>query len=107
MLGIKNQNFHKVSNGSNLSPLAFAYLFPGPALKKSRVMQSDAATSKAAPNPNTERLSGSEDSESEPEELIISLKDKTKDIDAFFNPSEKVGGKPRRACILCKCIRNF
>ena len=40
--------------------------------------------------------------ESEPEAPTISLKDKTKDTDVFFHPSEKVGGKPRRACIICK-----
>ena len=43
-------------------------------------------------------------SDSEPEAPTISLKDKTKDVDVFFHPSEKVGGKPRRACILCKYI---
>ena len=32
--------------------------------------------------------------ESEPEAPTISLKDKTKDTDVFFHPSEKVGGKP-------------
>jgi len=57
-----------------------------------------ATTSEAAPS--TEGLSPYEDSE--PEEPTVLLNEKTKDVDAFFHPSEKVGGKPRRACILCK-----
>ena len=37
--------------------------------------------------------------ESEPEAPTISLKDKAKDINVFFHPSEKVGGKPQRGYI--------
>ena len=51
---------------------------------------------------DAERQDPSISEESEPEAPTISLKDKTKDIDVFFHPSEKVGGKPQRACIICK-----
>jgi len=61
------------------------------------------ASSKAAPS--AEEQSSSEDTE--PEAPAISLKDRTKDVDAFFHPLEKVSGKPQRACILCKYIWNF
>jgi hypothetical protein len=40
--------------------------------------------------------------DSEPEVPAVSIKDRTKDLDAFFHPAEKIGGKPRRACMLCK-----
>lgn len=39
---------------------------------------------------------------SEPEASSVLSKDKTKDVDAFFHPAERIGGKPRRACMLCK-----
>lgn len=46
----------------------------------------------------------SEESELNAPTQAVSLKDKTMDVDAFFHPSQNVGGKPRRACILCKYV---
>jgi len=44
-----------------------------------------------------------EPEKSEPEEPpIVKLKNKSKDIGAFFHPTELVAGKRRRACILCR-----
>ena len=58
-------------------------------------------------NAHADPVSENEQSTSEPEAPTVLIKDKTKNLDAFFHPAEKIARKPRRACMLCKSVHVF
>ena len=46
-------------------------------------------------NAHVDPVSENEQSTGEPEAPTVSIKDKTKNLDAFFYPAEKIARKPR------------